>query len=197
MAGCGPSGHGADQCSFPAPPALNHPIFQAHRFCLQGGPAKFWHAKDNEHSPLGPTCDMRAHHILTQAFSILEGAGVAVFQRGHALKHPRRQKQPADMNPQPRAPDAAPQAALGPPESQSCAVSNQQPLEMSGSTASSWSSPSGAPCPPPLREAATPTLRPRPSRRPSNRTVLTRPKFRVVSLEKHPTLLTADGFASN
>ena len=114
MAGCGPSGHGADQCSLPAPPALNHPIFQAHRFCLQGGPAKFWQAKDNEHSPLGPTCDMRAHHILTQAFSILEGAGVAVFQRGHALKHPRRQKQPADMNPQPRAPDAAPQAALGP-----------------------------------------------------------------------------------
>lgn len=130
MGGCGPSGHGGDQRSLPAPPDLNHPIFQAHGFCLQGGLAKFWQAEDDEHSSLGPTCDMRAHHILTQAFSILEGAGVAVFQRGHALKHTRRPEAAADTNPQPEAPDAAPQAALDPgapePRSQQPAASRDE-----------------------------------------------------------------------
>lgn len=35
----------------------------------------------------GPTCDMSTCHILTHAFSILEGARDAVLQKGHTLKH--------------------------------------------------------------------------------------------------------------
>lgn len=98
-----PVGMVVTSASLPAPPDLNHPISSRPTgSCLQEAWQNPRQAEDDEHSSLGPTCDMRAHHILTQAFSILEGLGWPVPKRTRPKAHKAARSSRRHEPPSPR-----------------------------------------------------------------------------------------------